>query len=209
MSNAEFWNEQFAADRIKGDPLFAGEPNVTIAKHVEAVRAEYPEGRAPRAIDLGSGRGRHSVWLVRTGWKTTAIDFSAVGLEHTAAILEHEGLEAELVEGDLTQWDPDPSSFDLVLTSFILLPPIQQSLLWRNVTRALVPGGYFVSVSHHPDNQIHGPKDPDLLYTAGDVTAALGEAFEVIVAEREVVERVESREGVDTVVVLRKRSPSR
>lgn len=205
MSNAEFWNERFAADRDSSTALFAGEPNATIAKHVEAIRASYPEGEALRAIDLGSGRGRHSVWLARTGWKTTAFDFSSVGLEHTAAILDHEGLDAELVEGDLTQWDPEPSSFELVLASFIHLPPAQQRHLWEAIATALAPGGYLVSVSHHPDNQIHGPKTPELLYTAEDVTAAFGDTFEVIAAERDVVKRVEDREAVDTVVVLRKR----
>ena len=129
MSNAEFWNDQFEADRAKGTSLFAGEPNATIAKHVGAIRAEYIEGKIPRAIDLGSGRGRHSVWLARSGWKTTAVDFSSVGLEHTAEILNHEGLEAELVEVDLAQWNPVVSSFDLVLASFIHLPQMQQRRL--------------------------------------------------------------------------------
>ncbi|WP_156324765.1 class I SAM-dependent methyltransferase [Corynebacterium lactis] len=205
MPNAEFWNERFAADSDSGTSLFAGEPNATIAKHVEAIRASFSEGETPRAIDLGSGRGRHTVWLTRSGWSTTALDFSSVGLEHTAAILDHEGLDAELVEGDLTQWNPEPSSFELVLASFIHLPPAQQHRLWEMVASALVPGGYLVSVSHHPDNQIHGPKNPELLYTAKDVVAAFGDTFEVIAAERDVVKRVEDREAVDTVVVLRKR----
>ena len=205
MPNAEFWNERFAADRDSGTSLFAGEPNATIAKHVEAIRASFSEGETPRAIDLGSGRGRHTVWLARSGWNTTALDFSSVGLEHTAAILDHEGLDAELVEGDLTQWNPEPSSFELVLASFIHLPPAQQHRLWEMVASALVPGGYLVSVSHHPDNQIHGPTNPELLYIAEDVVAAFGDTFEVIAAERDVVKRVEDREAVDTVVVLRKR----
>nr|WP_162933174.1 class I SAM-dependent methyltransferase [Corynebacterium lactis] len=189
MSNAEFWNERFHQDYTAGTPIFAGDPNPTIAGIVEKIGHPGAEstgdpaagaaeaGPRKTAIDLGSGRGRHVVWLAKNGWDTTGLDFSEVGLEHTRRALEAAGLSAHLVQADLTEWDPEPESFDLVLASFIHLPPTQQSALWQAAARALKPGGHLVSVSHHPDNQIHGPGNPELLYTGESVVEQFAPAL--------------------------------
>lgn len=205
MSNNQFWNDKFTADAQRqqdsgNGPIFAGDANATIAELIAPLKPG-------KAIDLGSGRGRHVVWLAKQGWDTTALDFSEVGLEHTKQALDAEGLAATLLHEDLTSWSPEPESYDLVLCSFIHLPPQQQRALWRKIADALTPGGHVVSVSHHPDNQVHGPGNPDLLYAEDDLLNAF-EAFEdefvVVTAERNVVAEVDDKQAVDTVVKLRK-----
>lgn len=211
MSTSQFWNDKFAADAEHAAtaigttassqrPIFAGDPNATIAELVEPLKPG-------KAIDLGSGRGRHVVWLARQGWNTTALDFSEVGLSHTKSALEAEGLSATLIHRDLTAWRPAPGSYDLVLCSFIHLPSQHQRVLWQKISEALSPGGYLVSVSHHPDNQVHGPKDCDLLYTEDDVIAAFdaidGDVV-VDIAEHRVTAEMGGKRAIDTVVKLRK-----
>ncbi len=209
MSTAEFWDEKFTADgkaaRDGAASFFGGEPNPTIAQHVEVIRKGFSD--RSRALDLGCGRGRHTVWLASQGWDVTGMDFSSVGLEHTGAALAAEGLSANLVQQDLADWQPETDSFELVVAAFIHLPRKDRENLWRAVAKALTPGGYFVSVSHHPDNEVHGPGAPELLYTAEEVTdffAQEPQSLEAVVAQRHVVKQVDDKNVVDTVVVLRK-----
>lgn len=209
MSSAEFWDEKFTADSQAASTgstsVFGGHPNPTIKQQVEVIRKGF--SGTPRALDLGCGRGRHTVWLAQHGWDTTGMDFSHVGLEHTAEALAAEGLSAKLVQQDLAQWQPEPGSFELIVAAFIHLPRKDQEHLWRAVAEALTPGGYFVSISHHPDNQGHGPRDPEVLYTAGDVTEFFAnepQSLEAVVSQRAVVKHADGGDVVDTIVVLRK-----
>lgn len=154
----------------------------------------------PRALDLGSGRGRHLVWLASQGWDATGLDFSAVGLAHTEKALTATGLRANLLQSDFTSWHPEPSSYELVLAAFIHQNRPEQSALWKAVEMAITPGGFFVSVSHHPENQSHGPKDPERLYTPEEVVTAFGAGFAPLISTR-----LDGADGsVDAVVVLRK-----
>lgn len=207
MADAQFWDEKFAADSDSGRSLFAGDPNPIIAAHADAAAREldaHSGSGIRRAIDLGSGRGRHTVWLARQGWQTTGMDFSRVGLGDAEAILQAEGLSARLVEGDLTRWDPLSASFELVLSAFIHLPKDSLHAMWQAAGRALSPGGYFVSVSHHPDNEVHGPRDPNVLYTPDEVVESFGAGVDVIEAQNRIAD-VDGGRMVDTVVVLRKK----
>src|SRR4051794_41945035 len=45
---------------------------------VESLVGELPPGDA---VDLAAGEGRHALWLAARGWRGTAVDFSAVGLQ--------------------------------------------------------------------------------------------------------------------------------
>ena len=209
MSNAEFWNDKFHHDAAASQSIFAGEPNPIIADLLERIYPDHsagsaPNAAAPRALDLGSGRGRHTVWLAKQGWETTALDFSDVGLAHTARALAAEQLDAHLLQADLNEWEPTPESFDAIVAAFMHLPSVDQRKLWEKVARALAPGGHLIVVAHHPENQIHGPQNPDLLYDAESVVAAFGAGFSAVVAERRITKEDGDRQAIDTVVLLRK-----
>lgn len=204
MSTAEFWNERFTQDEATGG-IFAGGPNPTVEKLI----APLEPGRA---IDLGCGRGRHVVWLAEQGWETTGLDFSAVGIAHTQKTLEAKGLDATLIQSDLDGWQPEPESFDLVLSSFMHFAPGARASLWRKITASLAPGGHLVLIAHHPDNTGHGPNDPAVLYDADEVASAFAEAgrelgvhFDVEVALRNVVNENGNEKVVDTVAMIRRR----
>ena len=45
---------------------------------MDSLAGPLPPGEA---VDLAAGEGRHALWLAGRGWRVTAVDFSAVGLE--------------------------------------------------------------------------------------------------------------------------------
>ena len=70
------------------------------------------EGRS--ALDLCAAPGGKTMQLASAGWQVTALDSSAKRLERMQANLSRTGLTAELVQGDMREWQP-AQQFDAVL----------------------------------------------------------------------------------------------
>jgi hypothetical protein len=84
--------------------------------------------------------------------------------------------------------DELPGDQDLVLLSYLQLPPEERRLAVRKAFAALRPGGTFLLVGHDSTNIAEGtggPQDPSVLCTAEDVLADLaGQPLDVVRAER-------------------------
>jgi SAM-dependent methyltransferase len=148
------WDERYGEKQ-----QWSAGPNALIAE----LLADVPPGAA---VDLAAGEGRHALWLAGRGWRVTAVDFSAVGLQRGQA---QPGADAvEWVTADVTQWSAAPSSLDLVLIAYLHLPTeVMADLLVRSVGW-LRPGGRFLLLGHDLDNIAHGvggPQEPDRLHS--------------------------------------------
>lgn len=166
--NREDWNARYAAVpllwKVDPGPFLGGEVG----------------DRLPgRALDLGAGEGRNSIWLAQRGWHTTAVDFSDVAVERGRRMAEEVGVAASItfVEADLAGFDPAPlGPFDLVLLLFVHPPPVERrSLLGRSVA-ALAPGGMVLVAGYDRANAAEGNegvRDPAILYTPEEIVADL------------------------------------
>lgn len=176
--DAKGWDERYAASEL----VWSVGPN----QFVEAECADLPPGRA---LDLAAGEGRNAIWLARSGWDVTAVDFSQVALDK-GRILAGD-VAVEWVCGDATTWNRT-DSYDLVVVAYLQLPAAERRAAVRNGFAALRSSGTFLLVGHDTTNLTEGtggPQDASVLLTAGDVLSDLGgEAFDVVRAER--VERM-------------------
>jgi SAM-dependent methyltransferase len=148
-----------------------------------------------RALDLASGEGRNALWLAEQGWRVTAVDFSAVGMDKARKRAEAQGLDIDWVLEDVLSFEPIPEGYDLVLWSYLHLPEGERRRVLAKAREAVVPGGTFLFVAHDLSNLEHGhggPQDPEVLCTPQDVVADL-HGFEVLKAE--VVAREVEEEG--------------
>jgi 2-polyprenyl-3-methyl-5-hydroxy-6-metoxy-1,4-benzoquinol methylase len=166
------------------DALWSGRPNTQLV--AEAA------GLAPgRALDVGCGEGADAVWLAARGWQVTAVDFAATALQRAAAGAATAGEEVaariEWVRADVTQWTPEPGSFDLVSAQYMHLPTEQRRALFARLADAVRPGGQLLLVGHDFSDiaaGAHRPEEPDRFFTAAEVADSLAlTAWEVLVAE--------------------------
>ncbi len=141
--------------------------------------AEVGDSRPGRALDLGAGEGRNSIWLAQRGWQVTAVDFSDVAVARGQAWAKEEGV-AELITwltADLAEFRPEAGGFDLILSLFLHIPAEQRRSVLRRAAGALAPGGTVLVVGYDRANAIEGTegvRDPALLFSPEDIVRELG-----------------------------------
>ncbi len=127
---------------------------------VEASRGLRPG----RALDLGAGQGRNTLYLARQGWDVTALDISEKGLAAAEAEAARERLKISTVLKAIEDFDFGRNQWDLITMMYV---PVryQDPQLIRRVCDSLRPGAALIveSVIDSPaEKQRRGPQRGDL-----------------------------------------------
>lgn len=200
--DAADWDAQYASREL----LWGLEPNRFVRQQCERL----PVGEA---LDLACGEGRNATWLAGLGWRVTGVDFSEVAIERarqtTARQPSMQALRLAWEVADVSTLVPEAESLDLVLASYVHLPPgVRDEMLLRG-SAALRPGGHLVIVAHDERNLaegVSGPQDPDLLYDPLRVRTLLSESAGLTVEVARTMERP-TPDGVALDTVVRARRP--
>ena len=161
----EDWNRRYSEKEL----LWSAEPNRFLVEEVTGLVSG-------RALDLGAGEGRNAVWLAERGWMVTAVDFSEIALDKARRIAAARGVDVEIVRADLTEYRPEPASFDLVLALYLHLPRPEMRVVVERAARAVAAGGTFLLIGHDRTNLesgYGGPRDAAVLYDAGEIADLL------------------------------------
>ncbi|MEW6077804.1 MAG: class I SAM-dependent methyltransferase [Thermodesulfobacteriota bacterium] len=96
-----------------------------------------------RALDLGAGEGRYSIYAARRGCTVTAVDFSASGLDKLRDIAGRERLAVVTELCDLASYSFRTGGFDLVIAATILdhLGDRDRNRAIRGIRDSLKPEG--------------------------------------------------------------------
>jgi SAM-dependent methyltransferase len=196
----EAWNERHKAGDFEGRG-----PNPTLM----LASADLPRGTA---LELAAGSGTNAVWLATQGWRTTAVDWSSVGLANGRAKAEATGISVEWLERDLFHWTPPARSFDLVVIVYLHVPPDERGPVYASAAAAVAPGGHLLVVGH---DRLHGAEgqggpDPDRLFTATEIAREIVATDPELTVERaEVVRRVPlpGSGPIDALLLIRRPTP--
>ncbi len=102
-------------------------------------------------LELGSGAGQCSRWLVAQGATAVGLDLSERQLQHSRRIDEGTGIAVPSVCATATDLPFAPDSFDIVFSSFGALQFVADAdLMVAAVARVLRPGGTFAFSITHP-----------------------------------------------------------
>ena len=179
-----FWDDRYLAN----DLVWGAAPN----QFVVSILDGYPPGRV---LDLACGEGRNAIWLVTRGHDVLGVDISSVAIERARSLAADAGVTARFEQGNALEMDLGTGQFDLVLLSYLQVPPEARTATHRLVTDTLAPGGRVVVVAHHRDNIEHGyggPQDPAVCF----IESELADDFKGLVVERNDMVR-RTVDGVD------------
>jgi len=111
--------------------------------------AEAVKGRKPgKALDVGMGQGRNSLFLAALGWEVTGFDISEVGVKQAQAEAQKRGLKINAQVGDVDKFNYGKAQYDLVVGMYM------HEYLTRNAKKvmdSLKPGGILVVEGIHRD----------------------------------------------------------
>ena len=174
----EEWNRRYQPEEF----IWTANPTASLVKEVKGL----PPGTA---LDLGSGEGRHAVWLAEKGWTVCAEEFSGRAIEKGRKLAAERKVEDKIrfELADLREYAPEAQHFDLVIMMYLQMPMADLAPILTRAAQAVAPGGIFILVGHDRDNLEHGsggPQDPDLLYTADDVASVIRRVLEIEKAVR-------------------------
>ncbi len=83
---------------------------------IESIAKYFKSNKANRILDLGSGGGRHLIFLARKGFDVYGLDSSPTGLAFTLSCLADEKLVAHLTLSDMGKLPYDDHYFDAVIS---------------------------------------------------------------------------------------------
>lgn len=203
MTNESFdrssWERRWSQVIRESPEKVAGRPpNALLLAEIE----DLPPGLA---LDAACGHGSEAIWLAASGWRVTAVDFSATALDFgrsTAAVAGAELAERiEWAEVDLGSWSPPPGRFDLVSCLYVHVAGSVVDMV-RRLGSGVVPGGTLLLVGHGPVDPATGAPTPaagQVQVSVDDALEALDPAdWEVVVAEER--PRAAAGTGVDAVI---------
>lgn len=166
------WEERYAA----AESVWSGRPNPVLVGEAAGLEPG-------RALEAGSGEGADAIWLAEGGWSVTAVDFSQVALDRSAAYAAARGAEVAdrltWLRQDLRAWVPPLASYDLVTSHFLHLASAQLAVVLGRLAAAVAPGGTLLFVGHHPadlDTSMGRPDVPDMMPTAERLAETLDPA---------------------------------
>jgi SAM-dependent methyltransferase len=204
--DANEWDARYADSEL----VWGLEPN----RFVRAQCERLPVGRA---IDLACGEGRNALWLARLGWHATGVDYSQVAIDRARELTTKESAAtaARLTwkVADVTTETLKPAAYDLVLISYLHLPPDEIHTVLRNAAQGVRPRGHLVVVGHDRRNLregVSGPQDESRLYDVADIRAVLSEVPDLVMELGETVTRpTPDGDALDTLVRARRLEPDR
>lgn len=133
-------------ERKAYDKIYLSERE-TFSTNPNAFLGRMISGRRPgRALDVGMGQGRNSIWLASQGWSVTGFDISPVAVAEAQREASKRGLkiETQVIPYELFDWGTE--KWDLILFSYFF----PQSALPK-VWEALRPGGLILVEGFHAD----------------------------------------------------------
>jgi len=174
MGELERWNGRYAPESY----LFGTAPNTFLA----AQKARLP--KTGRALSIADGEGRNGVWLAEQGLDVVSMDFSPVAQAKARALAAQRDVTITTEQVDLSSWDWPAEAYDVIVAIFA--QPLEKTMLFAGIRRALKPGGLLLLEGYPPkqlDYGTGGPGEIERLYTRADLEAAFGSFAEFRISE--------------------------
>jgi len=113
------------------------QPNAFVAEVIADLRPG-------KALDLGMGLGRNTIFLAQKGWDATGIDLAEVGVTKAQERARGLGISINAVVADVNRFDLGKSQWDLICLLYFVISDGMPNIRERIAT-ALKPGGLVVA----------------------------------------------------------------
>lgn len=139
LKSVEVTYDRIFSKPLTGDPKQDGFTSTPSTFLMESAKALEPG----RALDVGAGQGRNSVWLAQEGWEVTAIDVSEGGLAAAQANARNAGVRITTIKTSYQDFDFGTDQWDLIVLILAWAPMSDPDFVAR-LEAGLRPGGAII-----------------------------------------------------------------
>lgn len=183
--DSEWWSE-FYADKKKPIPFFVDAPDNSLVSYFES--GILGQGKA---LDVGCGNGRNSVYLAQQGFEVFGIDFSKTSIEWAQKLAGEKSVQAHFLCQPLDDFDSEAQSFDLVYDGgcFHHIKPHRRQQYLNTIKKFLKSDGYYAMTCFNLDGganisdyDVYRDKSMSggLGFSEGKLKAVLEPYFEIV-----------------------------
>ncbi len=172
-SQTTMWDDRYAA----AEYVFGTAPNAFLAAQAHRLEIGWT------ALAVADGEGRNGVWLAEQGLEVLSMDLSAPAQAKALKLAEERGVVLMLEQTDIATWEAPASAFDVVAAIFIqFAPPQLRTQIFREMKRAVKPGGLILLEGYRPEQLAYGtggPRTMENLYDEALLRTAFAD-FEIL-----------------------------
>ena len=130
---SETWDDRYANGKYS-----SAAPHKLLIESAENLKAG-------KALDLACGTGRHAIFLAEKGWRVTAVDNSAVGIEIAKQRAREKEIEVDFHAADLEkgEFQIEENTYDLICDFYYL-----RRELFAEMKKGVRSGGIIISTIH-------------------------------------------------------------
>ena len=153
----DFWNKRYLEEHF----AYGINPN-------EFYKSQIEKLNPGKALFLGEGEGRNSVYAATLGWEVEAVDFSTSAKEKALKLAKEKNVEINYTISDLNDYRFKKDYYDLVVMIFLHLPKVLNNKIFIESILSLKPIGKLLVETFNEkqiNNSSGGPKDPQLLFS--------------------------------------------
>jgi len=162
------------------EQLYANRDDAEAAMLVRWIAQLLPPARYPITVDMGCGRGRHSLLLAKEGYRVTGVDLSLKAIQKARGKAADQGVtDLHFEIGDMRTWQGTPCDLMCNLfTSFGYFGDDDDNLrVVSNMCANLKQGGYLVMDYLNPQ-AVRGTLVPEETVALGNMTCRISRAIE-------------------------------
>ncbi|WP_459476917.1 class I SAM-dependent methyltransferase [Clostridium saccharoperbutylacetonicum] len=161
----EWWNK-FYSNKEKAVPFFKNNPDENLITYFD--RGILKEGKA---LDIGCGKGRNSIYIAKKGLEVCGVDFSETSIEMANKIATEQGRKVKFSCQSIFDFQSEKENYDFIYDSgcFHHIKPHRREQYLSTILKYLKPNGYFAMICFnlkgganisdydvYKDNSMHG-----------------------------------------------------
>ena len=196
VNSAAFWEESYRRGRTGWD---LGMPTPVFQRLVKS--SQFVPGRM---LVVCAGRGHDARMFARQGFRVTAVDFAEEAVKEMQSHLEP-GLSMEVIQADifdLPAFMKEEFEYILEYTCFCAIDPKRRVAYIESISSLLKPGGYYIALAFPIGQRTGGPP---FLVTPDELIGPLGDRGFELIAREIPDDSVPGREGIEELLVLKKK----
>lgn len=188
----EKWNNRYSSEEY----FFGKEPN-------EFFKEEIAKLKPGKALFIGEGEGRNSVYAAKLGWNVDCIDISETGKEKALNLAKENNVEINYIVEDALKFNFPNEAYDSIVVIYFHIEEELRENIHQKIINALKTNGvliFLVYEKEHIKLNTNGPSSSELLYSLDQIVEGFIDLdFELL--KKEKISRIKLGVPQDAIVI--------